>query len=144
MGREVRRVPLDFDWPMDKVWPGFCYTTPDCGIETCPDRHDTELPWSKEGMCTFHLALWDAESGVQFDPPRGDGWQLWETVSEGSPISPVFPCAERLARWMASPQYRWALQKLTYEQALAFIEAGWAPSFIYTPQTGLVPGEAAS
>lgn len=23
MGREVRRVPLDFDWPIDKIWHGF-------------------------------------------------------------------------------------------------------------------------
>lgn len=23
MGREIRRVPLDFDWPIDKVWDGF-------------------------------------------------------------------------------------------------------------------------
>ena len=23
MGREIRRVPLDFDWPMDKIWEGF-------------------------------------------------------------------------------------------------------------------------
>lgn len=27
MGREIKRVPLDFDWPMDKVWEGFL--TPD-------------------------------------------------------------------------------------------------------------------
>lgn len=23
MGREIKRVPLDFDWPIDKVWSGF-------------------------------------------------------------------------------------------------------------------------
>jgi hypothetical protein len=23
MGREIKRVPLDFDWPLDKVWHGF-------------------------------------------------------------------------------------------------------------------------
>jgi hypothetical protein len=23
MGREIKRVPLDFDWPLDKVWAGF-------------------------------------------------------------------------------------------------------------------------
>ena len=32
-------------------------------------------------------------------PPRGRGWQLWETVSEGSPISPVFRTPEDLAHW---------------------------------------------
>jgi hypothetical protein len=33
------------------------------------------------------------------EPPEGDGWQLWETTSEGSPISPVFATADELAAW---------------------------------------------
>jgi hypothetical protein len=37
----------------------------------------------------------------EFEPPNGDGWQLWETCSEGSPISPVFATAEELADWAA-------------------------------------------
>lgn len=32
------------------------------------------------------------------EPPSGEGWQVWETVSEGSPVTPVFPTAESLAR----------------------------------------------
>ncbi|WP_329126128.1 hypothetical protein [Streptomyces sp. NBC_01353] len=36
MGREVRRVPLDFDWPLNKVWDG--YLMPDRFTETpCAD-----------------------------------------------------------------------------------------------------------
>ena len=34
-------------------------------------------------------------------PPAGDGWQMWETTSEGSPISPVMDSAEALATWLA-------------------------------------------
>ena len=30
------------------------------------------------------------------EPPEGEGWQLWETVSEGSPVTPVFADAEGL------------------------------------------------
>jgi hypothetical protein len=33
MGREVRRVPLDFEWPLNKVWEGFLN---DHYVE-CPD-----------------------------------------------------------------------------------------------------------
>lgn len=29
------------------------------------------------------------------------GWQMWETTSEGSPISPVFPSKDDLAFWLA-------------------------------------------
>jgi len=36
------------------------------------------------------------------EPPAGEGWQLWETVSEGSPVSPVFPTPEALATWLAT------------------------------------------
>lgn len=41
----------------------------------------------------------EAEMWEPFEPPTGDGWQLWETVSEGSPTSPVFTTAEELATW---------------------------------------------
>lgn len=30
------------------------------------------------------------------EPPEGEGWQLWETVSDGSPVTPVFATAEKL------------------------------------------------
>jgi hypothetical protein len=31
------------------------------------------------------------------------GWQLYETVSEGSPLSPVCATKDELAAWMSSP-----------------------------------------
>lgn len=34
-----------------------------------------------------------------YEPPTGEGWQLWETVSEGSPISVVCATADELAEW---------------------------------------------
>lgn len=35
----------------------------------------------------------------EFEPPVGPGYQLWETVSEGSPQSPVFATPQELASW---------------------------------------------
>jgi hypothetical protein len=66
------------------------------------------------------------------EPPTGEGWQLWETVSEGSPISPVFDSAEGLAHWMSSPAYTWgAARPMAYSAALKFVQGpGWAPSFM--------------
>jgi hypothetical protein len=58
------------------------------------------------------------------EPPIGLGWQLWENVSEGSPISPVFTTPEELATWMSRDQ------PTLYEQALRFIHVGYAPSMI--------------
>jgi len=39
------------------------------------------------------------EEWESYEPPSGDGWQLWETTTEGSPSSPVFASAEELAEF---------------------------------------------
>jgi len=72
-------------------------------------------------------------------PPEGPGYQIWETVSEGSPISPVFASPQELARWMAEHPYG-VDEGTSYEQWLAFIGGpGWAPSLMSSDQ-GLVSG----
>lgn len=35
------------------------------------------------------------------DPPTGDGYQLWENCSEGSPVSPTFDSIDALCAWAA-------------------------------------------
>lgn len=42
-----------------------------------------------------------SETWKWIEPPRGKGFQLWETTSEGSPISPVFATIEELCAWAA-------------------------------------------
>ena len=66
------------------------------------------------------------------DPPAGEGWQLWETVSEGSPITPVFATPEELATHLSAPGYQWgAMSAMTYENALRFVQGpGWAPTMM--------------
>jgi hypothetical protein len=93
MGREVKRVSMDFDWPMGRVWHGYL-------TSTC------------------------------LDPPLGEGFQMWETVSEGSPISPVFKTPEELAKWLAdNGASAFGSETATYEQWLKMITGpGWSPS----------------
>jgi hypothetical protein len=63
-------------------------------------------------------------------PPEGEGYQIWETVSEGSPISPVFSTPEDLARHMATTSWG-ADEGTSVEQWLRFINGpGWAPSMV--------------
>lgn len=40
-----------------------------------------------------------SEGWTPTEPPKGDGFQLWGTTNEGSPMSPVFKTAEELAEW---------------------------------------------
>lgn len=59
------------------------------------------------------------------EPPKGGGWQVWETVSEGSPISPVFATAVDLQNWLIHQGY----SKGAAEQ---FTSVGWTPSLVST------------
>ena len=195
MGREVRRVPMDFEWPMGKVWsgyllPGILHGTscPDCENGETPDGellngiaymltgladdvlaqeqgremhpylrpiHDISYvqgsprptlrfeefikglmpedrgrhmfgrqPYDMVGRLLELAGLEDdwgwcqtckgdaqvetypgqsaeTDAWEPTEPPSGDGWQMWETTSEGSPMSPVFASPEDLATWLA-------------------------------------------
>jgi hypothetical protein len=50
------------------------------------------------------------------EPPTGDGFQLWEDVSEGSPISPVFATLDELCAWTADHATTFASFKATKEE----------------------------
>lgn len=233
MGRELKRVPLNFEWPLSKIWSGYqnphyaghCSDCPDCngrgstlamqrledlvfllmmspedvrrqkchpyfqnaplnntrGIVVSPDiaeltaglagrkgdglfGHDCCDNWSavrkivaaaglkkKWGVCPTcngEGSVWDSAENKRRaarwrrkEPPKGTGYQIWETVSEGSPISPVFATPEELADWMAEPGHGWSTdQGTTREQWLRFINGlGWAPSMMSGP-AGIVSG----
>jgi len=57
-----------------------------------------------------------AAAWVGYDPPTGPGYQLWETTSEGSPISPVFETLEELCAWAAINETIFADLTLTAER----------------------------
>lgn len=42
-----------------------------------------------------------ADAWEPTEPPVGAGYQMWESTSEGSPISPVFASEDTLAGWLA-------------------------------------------
>jgi hypothetical protein len=101
MGRCLKRVPLDFDWPLKKIWQG--YVNPyyvECS--PCDGRGSN----SEGGYCKYcngdgvPIAFQEKyNEWLDEEPPEGDGFQLWETTSEGSPISPVFDSLEKLCEW---------------------------------------------
>lgn len=199
MGREAKRVPIDFDWPQGKVWQGFLLPDrlDEARCDTCAgtgytadahwlsgiayilaelagdparaERGHALHPWVDDlrrnvsyvygagrptpAFAEFLVGLvgeeagdvdrmfgadvhrvaaglrtaaglpdrwgWcpdcvghgstevykgqraEAEAWEPTEPPTGDGWQMWETTSEGSPMSAVFATAEELARWLA-------------------------------------------
>jgi hypothetical protein len=122
MGRMVKRVPLDFDWPVNIAWPGYILPDeldlPECeecdgegceacrssGVEGTDDQQDAYLAWEPSG------------------PPEGEGWQLWMTTTEPTPMSPVFRTAEELADWCAENATMRSHYTASREKWLAFIQ----------------------
>lgn len=128
MSRQVRRMPKAFNWPLKEIWWGYQLDPIVCRI--CRGAG---------GNCWAECD--NGKVYPQFDPPglegRGGsgtyyGWQMWETTSEGSPISPVFDTAEELARWLADTRaHTFADYAATYEQWLGMILGpGSAPSMV--------------
>lgn len=116
---------------------GVPYECTGCGGHGSTERYEGQRA---------EAAAWHDANGGDVEPPTGDGWQLWETVSEGSPISPVFESAEALAGWLADPDRAKGPRDETprdwmpYDAALTFVEAGWAPTNVGVPGVGVVSG----
>lgn len=237
VGREVRRVPIGFDWPLGKTWAGFLNPYADMVSECCacggcgynpetraigdawysfgdrgkrwchditqdevdalveagrlhdfthnfrrgigwvpkdPTHHPTAAEvnkWSRHPLghddinkwicvrtratrlgvygncpeCGGAGGRWLCEAGrALYDewkptpPPRGEGWQIWETVGDGSPITPALATPEELAAWCVA-NHPWG-QVADHATWLAFISFGSAPSFVADAAHGFRSG----
>jgi len=196
--RTLKRVPMDFAWPMNKVWEGYLNPyyrkCPDCEngqtaagsalehlvhlilIAGDDSVRGTVHPWLIEAgvsslssdMSELSVGLagrspspfgghdacdrWSATKAIvkaagldpekwgicktcggdaidpavkgeykawtEQEPPTGDGFQLWETCSEGSPVSPVFATADALAEWCSKKATTFASLTATKDQWL--------------------------
>ena len=66
-----------------------------------------------------------AKDWEKVEPPTGPGYQLWENVSEGSPISKVFPDRESFITYLIDEGH-------SRDAAENFLDSGWAPSMVLT------------
>lgn len=139
MGRIVKRVPLDFDYPLNTVWTGyypniktlqklfgqkypFLFQYKDC-IEICRKckKNCGECSESAD-YCFWHNK--NNKSKWYKEVPSGEGYQLWETTSEGSPISPVFKSLEGLCTWCADNCATFAGYTATKEEWMEMLQNG--------------------
>lgn len=103
MGRELKRVPLDFNWPKNSIWKG--YLNP-YSFNECKACNDYDLNSKTELVCDFCFGNGSLfcdekyrklkDEWERIEPPQGEGYQLWENTSEGSPQSPVFKTLDEL------------------------------------------------
>lgn len=134
MGRNLKRVPLDFDFPLKQTWPG--YVNPISGIkcDTCKGSGCKSL-FINDGDCSVCKGegmLWASgevrkmsEDWERIDPPTGDGYQLWETTSEGSAVSPVFETLNDLCIWCETNATTFGSNKATRDQWKSMLESNF-------------------
>jgi hypothetical protein len=87
-------------------------------------------------VCQGEGRIWQPKEAEQWakewekeEPPAGEGYQIWETASEGSPISPVFSDPRILAEWMSNSPPWGAGETMSADRWLKWITGpGWAMS----------------
>jgi hypothetical protein len=161
MGREIRRVPLDWTHPRDAR--GRYQPMDDEAYEDAAARWLADcLAWSQgttgtEEQRKSHPYFWDwhgpPPNRAYYRPKWREetrvGYQVYETVTEGTPVSPVFKSKDELIAWLTAPipaddQYPdLSVQGMSSAQAERFVEAAWAPSFIMRAGQPLVTGPKA-
>jgi hypothetical protein len=161
MSREVRRVPADWQHPKRSNGRYVPLLGGSYSAEVARWDHEAEqwekgfrLDWSTDNefipKTADHRGTYAEWSGPrpvesEYMPDWTDAerthFQMYQTTSEGTPISPVMESPEELARWLVDNKASaFADIPATYEQWLATIKAGWAPSAAVVSDAGLVSG----
>jgi hypothetical protein len=60
-----------------------------------------------------------------YEPPVGEGYQLWETTSEGSPVSPVFKTLDELCAWCETDATTFGSCKATAAEWKKMLDEGF-------------------
>ena len=147
MGRKIRRVPKGWQHPRDErghkplydkdydsaalEWLSeFREFYSDANAEErkrIEQEHGIKFFWDWHGMPPnekYYRPAWAAEEMTHY--------QAYETVSEGTPISPVFETLDELKSFLLAEGHS---ASATDE----FIRGGWAPSMVIIPGRGISP-----
>ena len=162
MGREVRRVPKNWKHPRDakgnyiplhegfekslRVW--------ESGNEKWNEGlvDDYNGGWKKsKSTKDMTFEEWCGKKPVQsnympdFDPKEATYYMMYETCTEGTPISPAMETPEDLAHWLAdNGASAFGEQTASFEAWLNTINSGGAPSFYLSSSDGIISGVEAT
>ncbi len=159
MGREVRRVPTNWLHPKNAL--GRYEPKHDRSFDAAMDEWiKGRDEWNAPG--NTRRAEWEAEHGPcpyeEWEGPPPDpnyyrpawpegsatAFQVYETVSEGTPVSPVFATREALIEWLVNDGSGMGIggtrQPLSRVAAERFADAGFSPSMIGIVGVGLFSG----
>jgi len=144
MSREVRRVPKDWKHPRNEHGR---YTALHEDYKGSVDDWDKGAAlwnsgvypeYASEENKKLSYAEWDMQRPEKEDymPEWKDGeathFMMYETCSEGTPISPAFETPEELAKWLFENQASaFGSQTASYESWLRVANGGYACSAIH-------------
>ena len=139
MGREVRRVPKNWKHPREngKYTPLLDYGKSYSQVvkEYNNEKEEYDLAGSEMTFESWHDKLPSpSEYMPEFPENEKLYYQMYETCSEGTPISPVMETPEELAKWLSENNASaFGSMMANYEEWLCTIKRGGAPSmYIYT------------
>ena len=162
MGREVRKVPADWQHPKDDrgrlipLFDGYQAAVADWDEQAAQWEQGFAKDWSGGGWRPKDARYADMPfSEWAGDRPREADYmpdwpalerthlQMYETCSEGTPLSPPMPDPVLLARWLADNEASaFGYQTASFEEWLAMIGEGWAVSAVVS-EAGLLSGVSA-
>jgi hypothetical protein len=145
MGREVRRVPANWQHPTQRCehspWKGGCdYARAHGGLCLKPlmkgyklDKQEFEAMQAKKGLQAAIDYFGRAPDKNDYVPDwkkkEATWFQVYETVSEGTPVTPPFATREELVEHLCTQKDFWGDGPVSRKAATAFVmEDGWAPS----------------
>lgn len=134
MSREIRRVPANWEHPKNERGAYINLLELDSYKDYLSDwkesraDYDTKEEWM------------DAKPDKDDFMPSGEWYQLFQTVGEGTPLSPPFATKEELVTWLTENEDYWGNAR-SREAAEWIVEKEFALSGaivggkIYTPET---------
>lgn len=166
MGREVRRVPASWEHPKREHRDRTDYlpmhnenfhAAAQEWIASCQlwaaGKHPDQLKYKDRGTPKYFWQ-WTTnppaeEFYLPYDPTDRalcSHYQVYETVSEGTPVTPAFATPEELVDYLCTEGDFWEQQRARHnkrpvqpysrEAAEQFVKDGWAPSFVMQAKGG--------
>ena len=156
MGREIRMVPANYEAPQSecKHWPvcdkknGHFQPMYDESFEKAANEwladciawmNGTHEDFKEYGKEYPYYWMWNSEPPDEkyyrkYKDEEAVWYQLYETVSEGTPVTPPFATKEELVDYLVKYGDFWDQNRgeggWKIENAEKFVERGWAPSMI--------------
>jgi len=146
MGREIRRVPANWEHPKDKN--GNYQPLYDNDFNTAADKWDSGYELWKTGEAPEQLrnprlkelrywGYWGPPPKRDYYHPKWDNadwYQVYETVSEGTPVTPPFATKEELINYLVDNGDFWDQRRgdggWDRRNAESFVTDEWTPSLI--------------